>query len=115
MGATFSSSVALDQGDNGFVRLRVIMADVMAGTSTALSTLKSFNAATHTLVATLGPVPSNIVRINLFGFGDNMLGTGENSLNYSDSHLDVFFANSDKANSLIRLTDTPMVDEDDYF
>jgi len=98
-GASVSTTVTLSDADANDVS-RIILAEGITGTSVANSTLKSFDAATNTLVATLGTVPADISSIFFSpADGDNLLGIG-----VTGSNNDVFFVNTGTADSLIRVT-----------
>jgi len=107
VGISLSTTLTLS---NANVASRIILAEGMTGTSVANSTLKSFNAATNTLVATLGTVPTDISSLFFTPEdGDNLLGNGVT--NTGSHNKDVFFVNTGIADSLARITDTTDKDE----
>ena len=107
VGISLNTTITLG---NTNVASRIILAEGMTGTSVANSTLKSFNAATNTLVATLGTVPTDISSLFFTPEdGDNLLGNGVT--NTGSHNKDVFFVNTGIADSLARITDTTDKDE----
>ena len=76
------------------------------------SSLSSYDAATHTVVAALGSVPSDVEFLYFGGLGNTVLGmawaTGTGT---STGQQDIFFANTEVAGSLQRVTNTSDKDE----
>lgn len=86
--------------------LYVILSDYnVASQSQAGGTLRSYQAASHTLVGTLGTVPSDVNYLYLAGwFGSAGLAQGFNGSPPTATETDVFFFDAAKPNSLLRLT-----------
>lgn len=77
------------------------------GTGFAGGTLQSFDTATNGLVATLGTIPADIRIIWVYGqIGGDVLGSA-----WDTNDNDIFFMNLKTPNSLIRVSNTPAVDE----
>lgn len=77
-------------------------------TSTTPAKLKSFDAASHSLKATLGDVPAGFGLIAPMGLTNNnhMLALG-----MSGGSTDIFYLNTNVSGSLTRVTDTPGIEE----
>jgi hypothetical protein len=108
VGGSYSNKIAFGPQPSP---ARFILAKGMNGSSIAGSTLKSIDAATNLPVASLGTVPSNIELISFVGYGDDLLALGWSG--FSSPALlvinvaDIFFINTQNANSLVRLTSSP--------
>jgi hypothetical protein len=78
-------------------------------TGFANGTVESYNVPSAAMVACVGTVPSDIVSLTLsfFGSSDGFLAAGANENGYGD----IFFLNGANNDSMIRLTNTPTVDE----
>jgi|GEM_PF-2419101 len=74
--------------------------------SCAGGTLKSLDAPTNTGEIVLGTLPSDISYIDFFEIG-------QNSLSYTalSAVVDILFIKADQANSLVRVTNTPTINE----
>lgn len=77
------------------------------GTGFGGGALQSFDAATNRLVATLGTIPADVRWIEVYGqIGVDVLGYA-----WDNNDDDVFFMNLKTPNSLVRMSNTPEVDE----
>lgn len=80
-----------------------------SATGFAGGTMESYDVSTAAKVASLGKVPSDIISMvpSLFGVNDGFLAAGKNAGGYGD----IFFINPASNGSLVRLTNTPTIDE----
>lgn len=108
VGATFSSTLSVSDEET----MRVIRVDGCSP-SCAGGTLTSFDAATNSIPVALGTFPPGIEPspFSFFGFGNDLLGTGFDA----GLNSDIFYINAAQAGSLVRVTNTPAIDETPIF
>lgn len=102
-----SLGTALDPA-KGLRYARLVLAEGYDGAQPGFGggTLSSYDPAADTKVATLGTIPADIHFMSFVGYGQDLLGAGS-----SESNRDIFLLNTEKANSLQRVTNTPSVNE----